>query len=226
VGCPGFACETDPTSPQLGSCLCAQPTTGGSGTTTGSTGTQGSTGTSSTTGASGTYTNLLFTEYVKGSSNNKALEIFNGTASAIDLGQYQVWTNINGGTSTKKLALSGSLPSGGLHVICHTSFDAGAGLPDPCNERNGNVNTFNGDDGITLTMSDGGTQVDRIGDNTDPGTSWSANGVSTVTTIRRKCTVFSGDTDFTAPFDPSVEWIATSVDDFSGLGNYPCPGSP
>ncbi|MFO1515441.1 MAG: lamin tail domain-containing protein [Lysobacterales bacterium] len=35
---------------------------------------------------------LFFSEYVEGSSNNKALEIYNGTAAPIDLsvGQYKV----------------------------------------------------------------------------------------------------------------------------------------
>ena len=36
---------------------------------------------------------LFFSEYVEGSSNNKALEIYNGTGTTVDLaaGGYEVW---------------------------------------------------------------------------------------------------------------------------------------
>lgn len=40
---------------------------------------------------------LFFSEYVEGSSNNKALEIFNGTGVAVDLSQYSVKLGSNGG---------------------------------------------------------------------------------------------------------------------------------
>ena len=36
--------------------------------------------------ASATPTELFISEYIEGSSNNKALEIFNGTGAAVDLG--------------------------------------------------------------------------------------------------------------------------------------------
>ena len=43
-------------------------------------------------------TELFFTEYIEGSSNNKALEIYNGTGAAIDLtlGGYSVHMCFNG----------------------------------------------------------------------------------------------------------------------------------
>ena len=39
---------------------------------------------------------LFFSEYVEGSSNNKAIEIFNGTGVAVDLSQYTVKLASNG----------------------------------------------------------------------------------------------------------------------------------
>ena len=41
---------------------------------------------------------LFFSEYVEGSSNNKAIEIFNGTGAPVDLSQYTVKLASNGGT--------------------------------------------------------------------------------------------------------------------------------
>ena len=43
-------------------------------------------------------TELFFTEYIEGSSNNKALEIYNGTGAAINLatGGYSVQMFFNG----------------------------------------------------------------------------------------------------------------------------------
>ena len=41
-------------------------------------------------------TDLFFSEYLEGSSNNKALEIFNGTGVPVDLGTYKVYTWVAG----------------------------------------------------------------------------------------------------------------------------------
>ncbi len=40
---------------------------------------------------------LIFSEYIEGSSNNKALEIFNPTDAAVDLAAYQIAQSSNGG---------------------------------------------------------------------------------------------------------------------------------
>jgi hypothetical protein len=44
---------------------------------------------------------LFFSEYIEGTSNNKALEIYNGTGTAIDLAAegYVVQMYFNGGTT-------------------------------------------------------------------------------------------------------------------------------
>ncbi|MGH3015620.1 MAG: hypothetical protein ACRDNN_11790, partial [Gaiellaceae bacterium] len=46
-------------------------------------------------------TELFFSEYVEGSSNNKALEIYNGTGAPVDLGAnaYNVQMYFNGSSS-------------------------------------------------------------------------------------------------------------------------------
>ena len=46
--------------------------------------------------AFGQLTELLISEYIEGSGYNKALEIFNGTGSTIDLSEYSLKKDING----------------------------------------------------------------------------------------------------------------------------------
>ncbi|MEJ6685975.1 MAG: lamin tail domain-containing protein [Crocinitomicaceae bacterium] len=43
---------------------------------------------------------LLISEYSEGSSNNKYIELFNGTGSDVDLSSYEVWKISNGGSWT------------------------------------------------------------------------------------------------------------------------------
>ncbi len=43
--------------------------------------------------------NLLITEYLEGSGNNKALEIFNGTEDIINLGGYAIERYSNGSST-------------------------------------------------------------------------------------------------------------------------------
>ena len=50
-----------------------------------------------------TATDLFFSEYSEGSSNNKYLEIYNPTSMTIDLSQYWIFQNSNGGPYTEKM---------------------------------------------------------------------------------------------------------------------------
>src|SRR5687767_13467382 len=63
------------------------------------------------TAASAAPTDLFISEYVEGSSNNKAIELFNGTGSAIDLtaGGYQLQLHFNGSTTPTNLPLTGTV---------------------------------------------------------------------------------------------------------------------
>jgi hypothetical protein len=61
---------------------------------------------------------LFFSEYVEGSSNNKYLEIFNGTGATVDLSHYTVQLFTNGNTSPGATnILSGSLVDGSVIVL-------------------------------------------------------------------------------------------------------------
>ena len=56
---------------------------------------------------------LFISEYVEGSSNNKAIEIFNGTGQAVDLAGYTLEFYFNGApTPGATISLAGALPDG------------------------------------------------------------------------------------------------------------------
>ena len=164
-------------------------------------------------------TDLFFSEYVEGSSNNKALEIFNGTGGSIELGDYQVKFFFNGSsTSSTDIALSGSLSSGDVFVLADNNADpAILGMADLTDT----ASFFNGDDAIALTK--GNSFIDVIGQiGSDPGSEWGSGLTSTKdNTIRRKSSVFAGDTDGSNAFDPAIEWDGFLQDTFNGLGYHP-----
>ncbi len=69
-------------------------------------------------------TELFFSEYIEGSSNNKALEIYNGTGAAIDLaaGGYNVQMYFNGSASAGlTINLTGTVADGDVFVLAHSS---------------------------------------------------------------------------------------------------------
>jgi predicted extracellular nuclease len=153
---------------------------------------------------------------VEGSSNNKALEIFNPLAVAVNLADYTVRLYNNGAsTPNTSLVLSGTLAPGATLVIANPS--AGAALLALA-QRTSGVCGFNGDDALVLEK--GGAVIDAIGQvGFDPGTQWSAGGVATLDrTLRRKAGIAHGEATATDVFDPSLEWDGFAIDDFSGLG--------
>jgi predicted extracellular nuclease len=95
---------------------------------------------------------LIFSEYVEGSSLNKALEIYNGSGTALNLGAINATLQIyfNGSTSPgQTISLSGSIPDGGVSVIAQPSADP-AILAIADQTSSGIL--FNGNDAITLSI--------------------------------------------------------------------------
>ncbi|MBB1397936.1 ExeM/NucH family extracellular endonuclease [Pseudoalteromonas sp. SG44-8] len=163
--------------------------------------------------------NLIISEYVEGGSNNKAIELFNTSGETLSLDGYNIslFANGNGDLTAPNntLALSGSLAANGTYVIVN------AGSVDELKAKadiEATVTYFNGDDALVLTKD--GTIVDSFGQlGVDPGSEWSAGGVSTKDkSLRRKLSITAGRSDATASFDPSEQWLQFDKDDFSGLG--------
>jgi hypothetical protein len=162
---------------------------------------------------------LFFSEYLEGSSNNKALEIYNPTASAVDLGAYQVKLYANGATTaTNTQTLSGSLAAGATLVLVNSGITPSAVINGL--KMTSPVVNFNGDDAVTL--SKGSTVVDAIGQvGFDPGTEWTVAGVSTLNkTLRRKSGVVRGNIPPASPaiWDVAADWDVHPIDTFNGLG--------
>lgn len=162
---------------------------------------------------------LFFSEYVEGSSFNKALEIFN-TGEDVDLrlGNYVIDIYVNGATTPRhSLNLEGIVEQQGTFVVAHSSADTA--VTSIADLLLGSL-SFNGDDAITLVHD--GVIVDRIGQvGIDPGSEWGTGVKSTQNnTLRRNINIFSGDMDVFLAFDPSMQWQGFDSDDFSGLGSH------
>ncbi|RQX13904.1 lamin tail domain-containing protein [Micromonospora arida] len=175
------------------------------------------------TAASAAPTDLFISEYVEGSSNNKAIELFNGTGAAVDLtaGGYQLQLYFNGSTTATTIALTGSVAAGDAFVFASAS--AGAAILAQADQTSG-ASLFNGDDAIVLRR--GTTVLDSIGQvGVDPGTEWGAGVTSTAdNTLRRLPNVAAGDTDPSDAFDPATQWAGFPVDTFDGLGAHTVDG--
>ena len=67
-----------------------------------------------------TASDLIISEYVEGSSNNKAIELYNGTGEDLDLSKYTLELATNGSaTISKKIQLSGTLSHDKTYIIAN-----------------------------------------------------------------------------------------------------------
>ncbi len=159
---------------------------------------------------------LMISEYVEGSSYNKAVELYNSGTEIIDLSSYELNFYFNGNTAPgKTITLSGSLVAGETYVIAHSSADPE--LANLAQLLNGG-SWFNGDDAITLEQS--GTVIDSVGQvGTDPGSYWGTNTLKTQDmSLRRNVVAF--DTNVLDTFDPATSWTGSVMDDFSDIGMF------
>lgn len=165
----------------------------------------------------------FISEYVEGSSNNKALEIYNPADVALDLTGYSIKVFSNGATTAgKTVPLSGTLAAKSTLVLTDTA--SAAALAAKSNMTFGTSN-FNGDDAIALYK--GADLIDVFGQiGMDPGTSWGSNNNFTHDrTLVRKSSVVQGDANGSDAFDPSLEWDFYAKDEFSNLGSHSGSGN-
>jgi len=181
---------------------------------------------------------LFFSEYAEGSSNNKYLEIYNGTGGDIDLANYAIVRYNNGSTTSENLyALSGTLINGAVYVIANADADATSILPHNDDDgTNTGATWFNGDDYLGLihdsngdgTFDNSSEVIDVIGlFGEDPGSGWDVAGVTDGTkehTLVRKSTVTSGNTDWSASAGTTAdnsEWIVLDQNTWDYVGSHP-----
>ncbi|HOO21752.1 MAG TPA: lamin tail domain-containing protein, partial [Kiritimatiellia bacterium] len=152
-----------------------------------------------------TASDLFISEYIEGSSNNKAVEIFNGTGSGVDLSSYVIRRYDNGSSSVgATIPLSGTLADGEVYVIANSS--AGAAILAQADLTSGSA-TWNGNDVVALAKND--ANIDVVGTIGD-----SADFAKDVTKVR-KSTVAEGTTTYDA-----MEWDDYAVDTTDYLGSH------
>jgi len=163
-----------------------------------------------TTSAVATATELLFSEYIEGSSNNKALEIANLTGAAINLSIYKIKKQTNGsGSWSTGLSLSGTLNSGSKFVIVNSSIALAC-----YNKSTANISTsageltFNGNDAVGLFKNN--VLIDIIGTYNGGTANFAAD-----TTLRRKSTVTAPSTTF----NKTTQWDVFTKDTCNNLGS-------
>jgi hypothetical protein len=166
---------------------------------------------------------LFISEYIEGSSNNKAIEIYNGTGKDVDLTGYKLELYSNGATTSgNTLNFEGALKNGEVYIISHSQ--ASSEIKAKANVQNAVAN-FNGDDALVLKHND--IIIDSFGKlGEDPGAAWGTGDNSTLDhTLIRKSSISKGDTITNDAFDPSVEWTGYAKDYISDLGKHTMDGS-
>jgi endonuclease I len=162
-----------------------------------------------TSAAAATTTDLLFSEYIEGSSNNKALEISNATGNTINLSLYSVKKQTNGsGAWSSGLTLSGTLNTGKKFTIVNSAIASACYQKTSANISTAATEmTFNGNDAVGLFKN--GVLIDIIG-TFNGGT---ANFAADVT-LRRKGTVTRPKTTFNL-----ADWDTFASDTCTNLGS-------
>lgn len=168
-------------------------------------------------------TGLYISEYVEGTGNNKAIELFNPGAEAMDLSGYRVAVYANGKTTANSYALSGEVAPSETFLFGHS----GAAFADRLDASSG-AGLWNGDDAVVLYRGDEVVDsLGRVGEQ-PAGGAWGTGKASTKdSTLRRTGGV--PDTTIDDAFDPATAgWEGFAVDSFDHLGVAPDeePGGP
>jgi len=177
-------------------------------------------------------TELYFSKYAEGSSNNKFLEIYNGTDNDIDLSNY-AFPNVTNDPTTageyenwNTFTAGAIVAAGDVYVIAHPSADASIlALADQTHST-----LSNGDDGYALVS---GTEtsyvvIDWLGDfEADPGSGWAVAGITNGTvnhTLTRKSTVCGPNNNWASSAGTNAEdseWIVGDSDSgWDTIGSY------
>lgn len=182
---------------------------------------------------------LIISEYIEGSSNNKAYELFNISDEAVDLAPYVIkvsrdgngWGNYAAGDARDALVLdlTGTVAAGDVYVVANAEADASVLAQADITFEYSNTNVgaytvcFNGNDALGLFLD--GMLVDVIGDPTS-SLNQDVAGVTSATadhTLIRKSTVTAGNINWVASAgtnEEDSEWLVQEVDNFGNIGSH------
>ncbi len=183
---------------------------------------------------------LFISEYIEGWSNNKAIEIYNPTGSAIDMTDYRLERYSNGATAAEenqKVVLSGTIaPNDVLVYVLDKQDPDGVDFEAPVWDElaekadvwlcpvyeENNTMYFNGNDAMVLRQVSTNAVVDIFGViGEDPGSAgWDE--VTQNHTLVRRSEVTSGDVTATDSFDVLAVWDSLLVNTFDELGQHVC----
>ena len=166
-------------------------------------------------GSAGLCDDLIISEYVEGTSNNKALEVHNPTPFDIDLTPYVMEVYNNGSeVPIQSLDLEGILPAGAVTVLGNPQ--ASAAIVNQSQVLS-TVTWFNGNDPIVLRRD--GEIIDMMGViGVDPLGAWSVGeGAMAEYTLVRKPDVGQGSTNWN---EGQNQWDVYPQDTFDFLGQH------
>ena len=154
---------------------------------------------------------LFISEYVEGSSLNKAIEIANFTGSPIDLAAYTLQKDTNGGGNWQNsTALSGTLATGEVFVIANAQADQSLKDKADVLAPSGSALDYNGNDPVGLFKN--GNLIDIVG---TFGAGSSVVFGENVTLVR-KAEVVNPNVNFNL----MAEWNSFPSNTFSNLGSH------
>ncbi|MEO1447971.1 MAG: endonuclease, partial [Bacteroidota bacterium] len=160
----------------------------------------------------GNATDLIISEYIEGSSFNKALEIANFTGAPVNLSGYVLRKETNGsGSWGSDYVLSGTLANGAVWVIANSAANS-AILAEADVSTGAGIVTFNGNDAIGLFKN--GTLIDML------GIFGNSSNYAQNTTLIRKADIDSPNSTYT-----TSEWDSFASDFSSDLGSHTFSGS-
>mgnify|MGYP001947857664 CR=1 FL=1 len=179
---------------------------------------------------------VFFSEYIEGSGNNKALEIYNGTDATIELDEYRI-AQTNNGSDWKywhTFPAGATLAAGDVWVLLNSDTDpllVDFAVADEVLSYPSPVH-HNGDDARAIEYSPAGDSLwykaDVIGwPSFDPGSAWDVAGTSGATkdhTLIRKTSVLVGNLDWAEAAGSTVEnseWEVYASNTLEYLGEHP-----
>ncbi|MEM7038980.1 MAG: lamin tail domain-containing protein, partial [Bacteroidota bacterium] len=165
---------------------------------------------------------IFFSEYIEGSSSNKAFELYNPTNNTVDLTDYVIYRFNNGNLSASdSLFPQGMLMSDSVFVVGNPSANAAIMAESDTTHT---MTFYNGDDAMALINMATGDTLDIIGEiGVDPGAGWTVGGGATNNnTLIRQANVQKGETDWAISV---TQWDVFALDMTDSLGQHsmtPC----